>query len=152
MAKATPELIQAIHKTIDRLQHGADYQWTHMGRCNCGQLAQSITHLSQAELHRLALQKEGDWGQKSIDYCADSGFPIDQVISLMLDIGLNTDDLYSLERLSSPRILKRLPRGQRYLRHNSKDDLILYLKAWVELLEEEATVTQPVAAPLLQAI
>ena len=57
MAKATPELIQAIHKTIDRLQSGADYQWTHMGRCNCGQLAQSITHLSQAELHRLALQK-----------------------------------------------------------------------------------------------
>ena len=70
----------------------------------------------------------------------------------MLDIGLNTDDLYSLERLSSPRILKRLPRGQRYLRHNSKDDLIVYLKAWVELLEEEAIVAKPVAAPLLEAV
>ena len=137
MAKATPELIDAINNTIARLRAGADYQWTHMGRCNCGHLAQSITNFSQEELHKLALQKAGDWGQKAIDYCPDSGFPIDHIISVMVDIGLNTDDLYSLERLSSPRILKRLPAGRRYLQHNSRDDLLLYLKTWAEMLEEE---------------
>ncbi len=144
MAKATPELINAIQTTIDRLTSGADYQWTHMGRCNCGHLAQSVTDLSHEELHKLALQKEGDWGQKAIDYCPDSGFPIDQVITIMLEIGLNTDDLYTLERLSSPRILKRLPAGQRFLKQNSRDDLILYLQTWLEMLEEEIAETSQV--------
>lgn len=32
MAKANPELIIAIEKTVQKLQNGASYQWGHMGR------------------------------------------------------------------------------------------------------------------------
>jgi hypothetical protein len=40
MAKATPEFIQALRSAIAKLEKSDDYQWGHMGSCNCGYLAQ----------------------------------------------------------------------------------------------------------------
>jgi hypothetical protein len=137
MARPTIELIQVLRATAERLSEGALYQWSHQGSCNCGHLAQTVTNLSKAEIHAYALQKAGDWGRKSIDYCPDSGYPIDLIISQMMEIGLSTDDLYHLERLSAPKILKKIPRERRPLMHNRREDVILYLNAWVDMLEEE---------------
>ena len=50
MAKATPILIEAIRNTAKKLETGAPYQWGHMGSCNCGNLAQEITDLSEKEI------------------------------------------------------------------------------------------------------
>lgn len=154
MARPTIELIQVLRATAERLSEGALYQWSHQGSCNCGHLAQTVTSLSKAEIHAYALQKAGDWGQKSIDYCPDSGYPIDLIISKMIEIGLSTDDLYHLERLSATNIQKRIPQERRPLMHNRREDVILYLNTWADMLEEELleTIELPVMEEMAEAL
>ena len=36
MAKHTPSVIQLLRSTVQELQISTDYQWGHMGSCNCG--------------------------------------------------------------------------------------------------------------------
>ena len=77
MARANQELISALRRTAQRLATDVSYQWGHMGMCNCGHLAQSITGLAHAEIHASALVREGDWEQQANDYCTTSGNLID---------------------------------------------------------------------------
>jgi hypothetical protein len=143
MAKASTRLIAALRRTAGRLATGAPYQWGHMGSCNCGHLAQELTHLSKAEIHARALRsRSGDWNEQLIDYCPTSGLPLDEVISEMLAAGLSREDLQQLERLSNPRILASLPGGRRQLRHNVRDDVVAYLLSWADLLEAELSAIQ----------
>jgi len=129
-------LAHALRLTAQRLDDASSrYQWAHQGHCNCGHLAQTLTGRSAADIHALALEKAGDWSQHAYDYCPSSGYPIDHVISTMLDAGLTTDDLEHLERLSDPRVLRSLPRGRRALNFRHRDDVVVYLRAWADLLE-----------------
>lgn len=138
MAKPSPELIAAIRRTANKLQKGIPYQWGHMGSCNCGHLAQEITKLSKKEIHARALRsRSGDWNEQLIDYCPTSGLPMDEVISEMLDAGLDRQDLMQLEKLSNPLILGSMPAPKKQLFHNRRDDVILYLNRWATLLEEQ---------------
>ena len=138
MAKANPELIAALRRTSGNLEKNAPYQWGHMGSCNCGHLAQELTHLSKKEIHGRALRsRSGDWNEQLIDYCPTSELPLDEVISEMLIAGLDREDLMHLEKLSDPKILSLLPSDQRYLYHNKRADVILYLETWAKMLEEK---------------
>lgn len=138
MAKAKPELILALRRTAEKLQKGAVYQWGHMGSCNCGHLVQEVTRRSKKEIHDSALRsRSGDWNEQLIDYCPGSGLPVDEVIAEMLAAGFDSADLQYLERLNDPAILQLLPREQRYLQHNNRDDVVLYLKLWARLLEQK---------------
>lgn len=137
MAKANPRLIEAIEKTVLKLSSGASYQWGHMGACNCGNLAQELTHFSKAEIHQYAMQKHGDWNEQILDYCPGSGFPIDLMISKMLNFGLTLDDLANLEKLSDQTILSRIPKERRdQINKNSREDVILYMQTWTKILRE----------------
>jgi hypothetical protein len=136
MAIANTQLVRALRDTAARLDSGATYQWAHMGACNCGHLAQTLTRIDRAELHRLALVRAGDWGEQSVEYCPTSGLPIDHVITTMLEAGLELRDLSELERLSAPDVLARIPREQRPLERRERAHVVLYLRAWAELLEE----------------
>lgn len=145
MATASWRLIDALQRTRDRLvDSGVRYQWTHQGACNCGHLAQTLTSLSPEELHRIALEKVGDWTEHVIDYCPTSGYPIDHVISTMLELGLTREDIRHLERLSCPRVRQRM-REQRArlasagagVEHDRREDVVAYLDAWVALLREQ---------------
>ncbi|QNE39572.1 hypothetical protein F1C16_08425 [Hymenobacter sp. NBH84] len=143
MAISTLPVIQALRATAQRLATQAPYQWGHMGSCNCGHLAQTITHLTKAEIHSRAMQRYGDWERQLIDYCPSSGLPIDDTIDEMLAAGFTRQDLAHLERLADPVIRGALPLERRNaLRHNQRDDVVLYLRTWADLLEQ----------PLLQAI
>jgi hypothetical protein len=137
MAKASIAVIQALRKTVENLEKGATYQWGHMGSCNCGNLAQVITNLDKAEIHKSAMRRHGDWNEQLVDYCPTSGLPIDHIIDEMLVFGFSREDLAHLEKLSDPIILRSLPAEQKYLKHNLKSDVILYLKTWGIVLEEE---------------
>ncbi|UII26682.1 hypothetical protein LVD15_25865 [Fulvivirga maritima] len=136
MARASSDLIVAIKNTASKLEQSAIYQWGHMGSCNCGFLAQELTRLSKSEIHSRAMQKYGDWNEQLNDYCPTSGLLMDDLISEMLHYGLDTDDLKHLEKLSSPKVLNYLPKGT-YLKHNVKQDVIMYLRAWANQLEDE---------------
>ena len=137
MAKANPELIAALEKTASKLANGANYQWGHMGACNCGNLAQELTHFSKAEIHQYAMQRYGDWNEQIVEYCPDSKLPMDLMISKMLNFGLSLDDLGHLEKLSDPEVLSQLPKEKRdQLNKNSREDVILYMRTWANLLRK----------------
>jgi len=137
MARASLSLIAALRKTAAQIEQRSDYQWGHMGACNCGFLAQQITTLKKDEIHARAMERYGDWNEQLNDYCPTSGLPMDDLISEMLMAGLDTGDLKHLEKLSDPKVLRSLPIEQRNLKHNNKPDVMVYLNTWANLLENE---------------
>jgi len=146
-------LIQALHDTARRLAAEAPYQWGHMGSCNCGHLAQTITHLTKAEIHAQALQRYGDWERQLVDYCPTSGLPFDQTIDEMLDLGFSRADLTQLEKLGDPAVRAAIPFERRNaLRHNQRDDVVLYLSTWADLLEQRLLATTPPQSATLVAV
>lgn len=137
---ATPNLalISALRKTAKKLTTGAPYQWGHMGSCNCGNLAQEVSKLSKAEIHAYAMRnRQGDWSEQTDAYCPVSNQPMDLLITQMTEIGLTTTDLKNLEKLSDVQVLRRLPSEFRYLQHNQRDHVVMYLREWATLLEEQ---------------
>jgi hypothetical protein len=138
-------VVEVLRTTARNLEQSTDYQWGHMGSCNCGFLARQITKLKKNQIHSFAMQRYGDWSEQLNDYCPTSGLPMDNLISEMLNFGFDADDLKHLERLSDKRVLNSLAAGERHLRFNSKSDVVKYLRAWANLLEEEclARITLP---------
>ncbi len=151
MAIANPKLIQALRHTIYKLENGADYQWGHMGKCNCGHLARELTSYSAAEIHAYALKiKRGAWADQEADFCPTSQLPMDILISSLLNAGLEREDLRHIEELSEPKVLATMPLGQKYFRRNIREDVIQYFKIWVEILEEEWASTICLPADLFE--
>lgn len=130
-------MIHALRETAQRLAQGDSYQWGHMGSCNCGHLAQTITNYSKGAIHGAAMWRHGDWREQLRDYCPQSGLPLDEIIDHMVDFGLTRDELEHLERLSHPAILQRLPANRKHLLHNRREDVVLYFRIWATLLEDE---------------
>lgn len=153
MARPEPRLIEALRSTAQRLESGASYRWTHMGMCNCGHLAQTVTGRRKEELHRMAQEKAGDWSQQVVDYCPTSGFPMDHVITSLLDLGLSQSDLRHLEWLSDRAILRQIPARHRsgsghYLDRRRRSDVVLYMRTWADQLENQWLMSQSVPAKL----
>lgn len=137
MARPNPELIEALRRTARKLQSGAPYQWGHMGGCNCGNLAQELTKLNKDQIHRYAMQRYGDWNEQVDDFCPTSQLPLDVIINEMLNAGLMLEDLKHLEKLDDREVLLRFPIEKRFLKHNVREDVVTYMNAWADLLEEK---------------
>lgn len=134
MARVTPELLRVLRNTAKRLACSPDYQWGHMGLCNCGFLAQEVTSLTKAEIHRSAMERHGDWSEQLNDYCPTSGYSIDSIITRLVEFGFTIDELRHLERLSHPDVVAR---ATGHLSHNRQQDAATYLDLWANHLEEE---------------
>ncbi|MEP2671168.1 MAG: hypothetical protein ABJH04_19345 [Cyclobacteriaceae bacterium] len=133
MAKISIEVIQALRNTAKRISESTDYEWGHMGACNCGFLAQEVTQLTKKEIHTRAMEGHGDWNEQLNDYCPASGLRMDDLISDLLNFGFDIDDLRHLEKLSDQKVLNGM---DRHLSHNIKSDVVDYLNSmarWVEL-------------------
>ncbi|MCU0444497.1 MAG: hypothetical protein MUE85_06225 [Microscillaceae bacterium] len=147
MAIPNLRLIDALRKTAKKLQNGNAYQWGNMGSCNCGNLAQELTQYTPEQIHEYALQsRSGDWSEQTAAYCPTSNLPLDWVIEAMLAAGLNTSDLQHLEKLNDTQVLRRLPAAYRYLQHNQRADVVRYMLAWADMLEEELLQTIQIEA------
>jgi hypothetical protein len=146
MAIATHALVDALRQTAARIESGDRFRWAHMGACTCGHLAQVVTERSAAEIHRLALERAGDWGAQGVEYCAASGLPIDHIIDRLVELGLAPDDLAHLERLSDRRVLRRLPDTVRLdINFRDREHVILYLRAFADLLDERLPAIEAAA-------
>jgi hypothetical protein len=135
MARASLILIDALRKTATNLTNDKPYEWGHMGSCNCGNLAQVLLNMPKADIHRYAMEKTGDWSEQLNDYCPTSGLQMDQLIFSLLEKGFSTTDLHELEYLKNEQVLNSI--GVKHLQHNKREDVIIYLKAWADVLEDE---------------
>lgn len=136
MARPTPILVHSLRLAARRLEGGADYRWSHYGMCNCGHLAQVVTGVGARALQEAAFGRPGDWGEQGRDYCPDSGLPMDVIVGRMMSVGLEAEDFRHLERLTHPHVLRRLPPERRTLSHTRREDTVLFLDTWADLLEE----------------
>ena len=137
MANSNPKLIRYIRETADRLEGGADYQWGHQGQCNCGHIVQTITELSPSEIYHRVIQTTGEWSEFANDYCMGTNLEIEEILDTLNYQGLSREDMRNLEYLSDESILSKLPGGKRYLEKNKREDAILYMRTWADLLEEK---------------
>jgi hypothetical protein len=137
MAAPHPRLIDALRETADRLRRGSDYKWSNFGLCNCGHLAQTVTHRSPKEIHEAALQRAGDWGQQALEYCGETGLEMDHIMNELLKLGLSPSDIRDIERLSNPKVRRRMGATVTGVTHYARTDAIAYFEAWADLLEEQ---------------
>jgi hypothetical protein len=138
MARPSEKLINALKITASNLENGNKYMWGHMGACNCGNLAQSLTSYTKAEIHEFAMQGKGDWSEQVAAYCSGTKLPMEFIISDLLKEGLTIEDLIDLERLSNKKVLNLIPHSRRItMKHNVMQDVVLYLNTWADLLEKE---------------
>jgi hypothetical protein len=151
MARANLALIAALRTTAARLQLGAHYRWTHLGACNCGHLAQTVTQLDAEAIRRYAMERAGEWADQVLEFCPTSGYPMDEILRALFELGLTRDDLAHLEKLSAPEVLRRLPVDQRLeLSFRDRDHVVIYMRAFADLLQAaldagKATVVARVA-------
>ncbi|MBM3177254.1 MAG: hypothetical protein FJZ78_04525 [Bacteroidetes bacterium] len=136
MEKLRMDLVQALRNTVEKIQSSPEYQWGHMGLCNCGFLAQEVTALTKSQIHSSAMMGHGDWTEQLNDYCPTSGLPMDGIINALINFGFTVSELQHLERLSHPEVVRALPPNRQYLKYNNKEDVMLYLNTWAFLLEE----------------
>ena len=165
MAEASERLILALRETATRLQRrDVTYRWASFAHCNCGHLAQTITGLDPGAIQRRAMRREGDWAGQARDFavrfpkfdygdrpaldegawepedvgaCSVTGAPLDDVLTQMVHLGLSPADVGHLERLSDPVIRRRLGNNTEYFPHHRRENVVAYLQAWADLLEEQ---------------
>ena len=152
MAKPSLEIVEALRKAAKKIEESENYQWGHMGACNCGFLAQEVTKLTKAEIHRRAMERHGDWTEHLNDYCPVNGLPFDDIISELIAFGFDSSDLKHLEKLSDPNILRTFSFAERNLQHNVKQDVVKYLKAWIKLLEDELVANIKIELPEVECL
>lgn len=137
MAKPSIELIEALRETARRLRNGANYSWGHHGACNCGNLLQVITPLSEGEILRYAHTAVGEWTELAEEYCGVTNSPVSLVMLKLEQAGLTPVDIRHIECLTDREVLEYLPGGFRWLKKNVREDVILYFEAFAAMLEEK---------------
>lgn len=144
MARPSQRLIAALRASARKINDSENYQWGHMGACNCGFLTQELTNLSKREIHEYAMRGKGDWSEQVDAFCPTSQMPMDLLISELIGAGLSLTDLINLERLKDPAVLCRIPAERRMtLQHNQRADVALYLENWADLLSEQMEKVKP---------
>ena len=151
MAIPNLALVDILRETADRIEAGADYQWSHFGKCNCGHLAQTATRLSAVQIHQNAFCRFAEWSEIPEDFCPQTGVLIDRVVDTLFELGLNTRDLRHLEDLTDGEVLRNLLGGFRYLERNLRQDAIAYMRSWANLIEAQlpAQIADPIEAEYL---
>lgn len=134
-------LADALKQTAANMKAGAPYQWGHMGSCNCGNLAQVLTNYTKAEIHSFAIEsREGDWSEQTAEYCPTSNLPMDKMIDILISKGLSFQDLKNLEYLRDTKVLSHSSIQHATLNYNKREDVVTYLLAWADQLEQEVLV------------
>jgi hypothetical protein len=144
MAYPNAELITALRTTAERLKGGNHYAWGNHGSCNCGNLLQVVTNISKEEILKYAQTGIGEWTELAADYCPVTNAPVDLLISTLEKIGLTPTDIHNIEYLEDKEVLKQLPGGFRWLKKNVREDVVLYLEAFAQVLEEKWHRMNPV--------
>lgn len=138
MARATPFLVEKLREAAATIENAGDYNWGHIGRCNCGHLVQSMTDFSAKEIFAMAQKNYIDeWTEFANDYCPNDGASVDQLMDTLIAHGFELKDIHQLEYLSNPKVLKAIPGSPRSLEKGKPRNAALYMRTWAALLELE---------------
>ena len=137
MAKPSLHLIESLRETAHRLRNGSHYSWGHHGACNCGNLLQVVTKLTEGEIIRYAQQGIGEWTELAQEFCPITDTPLDLIIFKLQEIGLTPTDIHHIEYLTDREVLNHLQGGFRWLQRNVREDVIAYLDAFADLLYDK---------------
>jgi hypothetical protein len=100
-------------------------------------LAQTVTQLSAEDIRRYALERAGEWAEQGLEFCPASGYPMDAILSALFELGLSSDDLGQLERLTNPEVLRRLPvELRKELSYRDRDHVVSYMRTFADILEQ----------------
>ena len=80
---------------------------------------------------------EGAWEPENVGACSLTGMSLDVVFETLASVGLDSNDVQHLERLTDPEIRRRLGTHNDHFPHNDRQNVIDYLNAWADLLEEQ---------------
>jgi len=138
MARATPLLIEKLREAAANIENAGDYNWGHIGRCNCGHLVQCMTDFSAKEIFAMAQKNYVDeWTEFANDYCPNDGASVDQLMDVLIAHGFELKDIHQLEYLSNPQVLKAIPGSPASLEKGKPRNAALYMRTWAALLELE---------------
>lgn len=138
MARATPLLIEKLREAAANIESAGEYNWGHIGRCNCGHLVQCMTDFSAKEIFAMARKNYVDeWTEFANDYCPNDGASVDQLMDVLICHGFELKDIHQLEYLSNPRVLKAIPGSPAALEKGKPRNAALYMRTWAALLELE---------------
>ncbi len=162
------KLITSLNIAINALKADAIYyDWTIQESCNCGIVSQAILGKTAQELeaefedictamsiHNINNQTllSQTWQNAVKLFCPLTGKSQFQIFEDLKEGGLEPHDIVHLEYLTNPAILQRsgIKSHRRVLfffktrlsYYTSPENLILYLQAWVSILEEGSTITK----------
>lgn len=139
--------IEALEKTIYNLENNVyEYDWETSNTCNCGVLARTLLDGKLAtDCGLLESPTYGRGGPFSAHAaCITTNLELPLVFRVLKDAGFTHEELVSLEYLADATICGRLGMVVRFDSNcsfspafDNKEDLIKYLKVWVEILEAE---------------
>lgn len=66
--------------------------------------------------------------------------PLDQVFSMLDELSLSREDVADLEHLTNKEVVARMGREVGFLGYAIRENVILYMEAWADILEEEQEV------------
>ncbi|MEM9017218.1 MAG: hypothetical protein AAGC68_09390 [Verrucomicrobiota bacterium] len=139
MAIPNSTLIEALREAADRISAGARYEWGHLARCNCGHLVQSLTRMTDVQISQAVDHQLDEWTEHAKAFCPNSGRSVDDLFLTLEKSGMSRKDVIHLENLTDPRVLSRIGANVR-LRKNQREDVVLYMNAFADLLEEESGI------------
>jgi hypothetical protein len=137
MAESKITLIDGLQLAAQNLREGAFYAWGHHGACNCGHLLQATSRLSKEEILAHAHTSVGEWTEIADEACPVTKAPVNLLISKLQELGLTPIDIHNLEYLEDRKVLQALPNGFRWLKRNSREDVIVYFETFAQLLQQQ---------------
>ncbi len=107
----------------------------------------AATHPAQPDYGDRPALDEGAWEPENVGACTLTGMSLDIVFDTLQGFGLETADFQHLERLSNPDVRRRLGTNTVDYPHYERDNVIAYLRAWADLLEDELETLEPEICP-----
>lgn len=149
LPKIQHNLLDALKITINALERNIfKYDWYDPHCCNCGVVVSAMLGKEEgtSEYFRNATIDSGlglnsllTWKDVCQVSCTITGKPMTEVFEKLFEFGLQPKDIVHLEYMDNAAILKEsdIDMSEFYYA-TKKENLILYLKAWVRILNKTA--------------
>lgn len=98
---------EALREAARRIESGAYYAWSSPADCNCGIVAQVVSHRDRHQLHD-SIGVISCWSMRDEAFtCPITDLPENYIIRVLRETGFTHEDICSIEFLSDENVRKR---------------------------------------------